>query len=142
MEKVFKKRWLLNLFTCAMMSCFALTSCGDDDKDEPNDPTNTETSIIGKWLCTYDAYGEPYDEPIEIVFDMDRTGYMWFQDEGPFSTRDEFEYVVTNSKIHIYWDGDVDDKETIRYELIKSGKELILYGLDDNDMAELHFKRK
>lgn len=35
MEKVFKKMWLLPLFICAIVSCLALTACGDDDKDEP-----------------------------------------------------------------------------------------------------------
>lgn len=45
MEKSLKKAWLLPLFICALMSCFVLTSCGNESKVEPNFQNNpTEMS--------------------------------------------------------------------------------------------------
>jgi len=35
-----KRKWLLPLFICAIMSCLALTSCGDDEPDLPKEIDN------------------------------------------------------------------------------------------------------
>lgn len=116
-----------------------LSSCGDDNKDEP-DPDPSEL-IIGKWVCYNDAYGYPWDEPLVYLFDADGTGYGWFQEE-PFSYRWEFTYSVTQSKIHFAeYDDYYDewDRYDLRYEISANGKSLVLYGYDDNDMSELHF---
>lgn len=94
--------------------------------------------IVGKWVCYDDAYGDPWFEPLVYQFDSDGTGYEWFQEE-PFSDRSEFTYTITESKIRIRWNYATDN---IRYEISSNGKSLVLYGLDDNDMSELHFVKQ
>lgn len=114
----------------------SFTSCGDDDKDEPKDEQN---SIVGKWKCTEDAFGNLWDEPLIYLFDEDGTGYEWFSDE-PYSYRNEFIYTATASKLRINY---IEDSEVanLRYELSKNGNKLKIYGIDDNDMSELEFSR-
>lgn len=41
-----KKMWLLPLFICTIMSCLALTACGDDDKDEPDVPGTSSANVM------------------------------------------------------------------------------------------------
>jgi len=135
MEKLFNGRWLVTCFV-TILACVAFSSCSDDDKDEPNqDP---QELIVGKWVCNYDAYGDWWDEPLVYQFDSDGSGYEWFQDE-PFSDRMEFMYSITESKIRIKTKYDTYN---IRYEISSNGKSLVLYGLDDDDMNELHFVKQ
>ena len=124
------------MFIIILMSCVTLTSCGDDDKDEPKqDP---QEMIVGKWICYDDAYGDPWDEPLVYQFDSDGSGYQWFQDE-PFSDRWEFTYTITDSKIRIKTKYDTYN---LRYEISSNGKTMVLYGWDDDDMEELHFVKQ
>lgn len=67
MKGLIKQPWLAALFVL-LMSCFALSSCGDDDKDEPN---GTNTSIVGTWSCSDRYYGG--------------TDYFTFNQNGTYS---------------------------------------------------------
>lgn len=126
-----------NLFKCFFMCLLvvAFSSCGNDDKDEPNE---NHPSVVGKWECIYDSYGDFWDEPLIYVFDEEGTGYQWFSDE-PFSYRLEFTYSITSSKLKIKTK--YDDVYNLRYELSSDGRNLTLYGWDDDDMSILKFSR-
>jgi len=137
MEKIFLERWLMTA-VIVLLSCFAFTSCGDDDnKDEPKQ--DSQEMIVGKWICYNNAYGDPWDEPLVYQFDSDGSGYQWFQDE-PFSDRWEFTYSLTESKLCIKTE--YGTTYNLRYEISYNGKSLVLYGWDDNDMEELHFVKQ
>lgn len=86
----------LKAIIIAMLITFVFVACGD--KDRPND--DETNMLVGKWECTLDSYGDPWDEPLIILFDSDGTGYQWFSEE-PFSERWEFNYVATSSKLKI-----------------------------------------
>lgn len=133
MNKELKNTRFISLLLIAMMSFFTLTSCGNDD-DEPlnSDPSKL---IVGKWICYNDAYGDPWDEPLIYQFDSDGSGYQWFQEE-PFSDRWEFSYTITESRLRVKTKYDTYN---LRYEFSLNGKNLVIYGWDDNDMEELHF---
>lgn len=137
MENFLKKRQLIPVLVVAIMSCLTLTSCGkdDDDDDEPQN-SNPSELIVGKWICNNDAYGYPWEEPLVCQFDSDGSGYQWFQDE-PFSYRWEFSYTITESKLYIK----TTDRDTynLRYVISNKGKNLVIYGWDDDDMEELHY---
>lgn len=133
MNKPVKKELAYALLFIMVASCVALTSCNDDDNDELE-----SMSIVGKWICYTDAYGDPWDEPLVYQFDSDGTGYEWFMDE-PFSNREEFTYTVTETRLRIKTKY---DSYILRYELSNKGKSLILYGWDDDDMEELHLVRQ
>ncbi len=142
MKEVLKLKHFFLLMVTAL-SCFIMTSCGDDKEDEPPSSDPSEM-IIGKWICYNDAYGAPWEEPLVYQFDSDGSGYGWFQDE-PFSNRWEFTYIVTPSKIRFSEYDKYDDswyRYNLRYELSTNGKSLVLYGYDDNDMEELHFVKQ
>ena len=106
-----------------------------DDKDEPQ----VATGLIGEWECMVDAYGDFWDEPLIFVFNEDGTGYEWFSDE-PYSYRTRFTYTTTSSELRIKFDSESYFDE-LRYKLSSNGKSLTIYGLDDDDMSELHFTR-
>lgn len=129
-----------HLFTSmmlAMLMCVVLVACGDKSKSKDEDLIQPQKNLVGKWECKMDAYGDPWDEPLIMMFDADGTGYQWFSDE-PFSERWTFNYVATSSKIKIRTQyGTVD----LEYEISSNGKTLILYEWDDNDMEELWFTR-
>ncbi len=122
-----------------------LASCSSsDDKDEDllpppsisDDKEDQAPTIVGKWICFNDAHGNHMFDPIILLFSEDGTGYIWFT-EYMSSDRDEFDYVLNGSKLTLrYVDGDI---ATIRYELSSNGETLIIYGLDDDDLAVLSF---
>lgn len=131
MTKVLKYLFLILLL-------LSVISCGDDDKDEPKDETNYgQKTIVGKWQCKYDAYGDLWFEPLIFLFDEDGTGYEWFSDE-PFSEREEFTYTYTSSRLVVRTGWTNYD---LRYEISSNGKSLVIYGWDDDNMSELHFTR-
>jgi len=45
---------LLPLFIFSLVSCFALTACGDDNEDEPQN--TDENLIVGIWLCDDESW--------------------------------------------------------------------------------------
>lgn len=113
------------------------TACSDKDKTDYNGLSQSQDRLVGKWECTLDAYGDPWDESLIMMFDSDGTGYQWFSDE-PFSNRWEFNYIATSSKIKIKTSyGNYD----LRYEISSNNNTLILYGWDNDDMDELWFTR-
>ncbi len=107
MEKVFKKAWLLPLFICALMSCFVLTSCGDDPKDEPNNPNNpnnpSETSkehpLTSKLKSTswhidrVTEYGETI-ETLNYITDIYFTDQPYNDDVFPLNYDDDGPYLI------------------------------------------------
>ena len=123
--------------TVILFMTIIFTSCGDKDKTNDNEPSQDQYRLVGKWECTLDAYGDPWDEPLIMMFDSDGTGYQWFSDE-PFSDRWEFNYIATSSKIKIRTSYGTYD---LRYEISSNNKTLIIYGWDNDDMEELWFTR-
>lgn len=107
-------------------------SCDDDDEEN-------EASIVGTWVCDFD----PATYYI-VCFKADGTGYDYFTEDG-LDEDDYFSYKVRGDQITLYYhDSDEDDywNMTIEYDLSSDGKRLTLYGMDDNDMAVLHFTKK
>lgn len=131
------KKYLSKLIMMTMLSVFIFTSCGDKKSDVEETINTSQELLIGKWECKLDAYGEPWDAPVIMLFDADGTGYQWFSDE-PFSDRWEFNFVATSSRLKIKTQYGIYE---LRYEISSNGKTLILYGWDDNDMEELWFTR-
>ena len=120
----------LFLIVLAVICSVGFVACGDDDEPETN-------KLVGKWECLYDAYGDPWDEPLYFVFNDDGTGSEWFFDDP--SDRLEFTYVVTSSAINVKTEyGDV---YKVEYKFSSKGNKLTLYGWDDDDMYELIFER-
>ncbi len=132
MEYIMYKTKFLKYFMLVFMFA-AVSSCGDNDKDEP-----TQATILGKWVCYDDAYGEPWDEPLIMAFDEDLSGYQWFSDE-PFSDRWEFSYNISGSKLRVKTQGQIYN---LRFELSTNGKNLAIFGWDDDDMEELYFVKE
>lgn len=125
---------------CLLLLCViiapAFVSCGSHD--EPSSDPSPQEMIVGKWICYEDAYGDPWDEPFVIQFDSDGTGYLWDQ-TFPFSEREEFSYIIMESKLRIKFE---DEVIIVRYSLSSNGKKLTLYGFDDDDMEELYFTKE
>ncbi len=48
MNNKLKKAWFLPMLIMTLMSCLVLTSCGDDDKDDPS-----SASIVGSWRTEF-----------------------------------------------------------------------------------------
>ncbi|MCM1517064.1 MAG: hypothetical protein NC117_00270 [Pseudoflavonifractor sp.] len=129
MEKFLKKAWLLPVLFCAMISCFALTSCGDDD-DEPGDAS----SLVGKW-------------GMEGVLDGDYvTSTMDFHKNGTVTVEEKFRnYPEDNYKVTVNYtvEGDLSEGATLNmygkdadgenysqtYVATISGKTLTLIGV-------------
>lgn len=114
---------LLPLFSCSSNS-------NSDDESEEN---GSKKTIVGKWKCYENAYGYKWEQPMIFVFEKNKTGYHSETEDGrnrkyDFDYRIEGDYVIIN-------------KKEVQYELSKNGKELTLYGLDNDDMAELHLQR-
>ncbi len=61
---------LLLLLMVAFLSASKCGPCPDIIDEE------TEKTIIGKWQCNLDAYGEPWDNPLIFQFYPDGTGYQ------------------------------------------------------------------
>lgn len=120
-----------------ILSILIISSCGDKNSEVEEPANKPQELLIGKWECKLDAYGDPWDEPLIMMFDLEGTGYQWFSDEL-FSDRWEFNYVATSSKLKIQTRYGTYE---LRYEVSSNGKTLILYGWDDNDMEELWFTR-
>ena len=106
-------------------------SCGDDNEEEKDG----SASIVGTWVCDFHV-----ETDYIICFKADGTGYDYFTEDG-LDEDDYFSYKVRGDKITLYYH-DSDDDVTIEYDLSSDGKQLTLYGMDDNDMAVLHFTRR
>lgn len=137
----------LKFFVC-FVCLSVLISCRHHDNKEDQEPDfPAKASIVGEWKCIFDAYGDRWDEPLIFCFDKDGTGYEWFSDE-PFSWRWNFLYTIQGSsllRIEYYddYDGEINIFRTdiTRFELSSDGNSLVIYGIDDDDMSELHFSR-
>lgn len=104
MKKVFSKTWLIPLLLIALMSCYSLTSCGDDkEKEEPNP---TEETIIGTWkwtgnneyeLLTFEKNGrvtwKEYDAETNRVKNAD---------DGTYSQKNDVITIVMDGEVGIY----------------------------------------
>lgn len=142
MNTMLKKYILFVIFTIT----FGLVaiSCGhDEDEDDIYQKENSTTNnlyqqFVGKWICYNDAYGDPWDEPLEFQFYDDGTGYQWFQEE-PFSQRWDFTYTVTSTKLVIKTKFGVYN---LVYEISTKRQTLVLYGWDDDDMEVLTFVKE
>lgn len=135
MKVLVNGKWL-SIALMLLVSSFALTSCGSGDDDDPT--PNPQEMIVGKWISYYDAYGDPWIEPLEYQFYADGTGYGWFQEE-PFSYRWEFTYAISQTKIRFNEDGEIYH---LPYEMSADGKSLVLYDMDEDDLQEIHFVKQ
>ena len=118
----------------ALTFALGFTACGDDDDDDT--PSDSQ-SIVGKWKCTHDAYGDLWDDPYYIIFKSDGTGYEYFEDEDVW----RFEYVATSTKLTLYYDDD-STPDILTYSITSNGKKLTIIGMDDDDMSVLEFTRQ
>jgi len=102
MEKVFKKMWLLPLFICTIMSCGALTSCGDDDEDEPDSSSNA--TIVGVWrldfedgyqLLTFEKNGK------YTLVEFDFASGNW-SEKGTYSINGNVLTMLSDGEVSVY----------------------------------------
>ena len=125
-------------------SCFLF---GGDDDDDDDKQDSTADALVGTWVCDFDE-----DTDYIFCFKSDGTGYDYFTEDG-LDEDDYFSYKVRGKTITLYyeehgWDYRYNEPETeyynitIEYDLRQNGKSLTLYGLDDNDMAVLHFTKR
>ena len=128
------KKYLLNWMTILMVAIVSVgfVSCGDDDDDEKSGTP----SLVGTWVCDFD----PATDYI-VCFKADGTGYSYFTEDG-LDENDYFSYKVRGDQITLYYHDSIYWNMTIEYDLSSDGKRLTLYGIDDNDMAVLHFTKK
>lgn len=135
------KKNLLNWMPIIMAFLLGLSfiSCHHDDPDD-QEQTETETpTLIGIWICDFES-----DIDFIICFKEDGTGYDYFTGNTE-EEREEFSYKVRDDKITFYYWDSYEGKyynRTVEYDLSSNGKSLTLFGMDNNDMAVLHFKRK
>lgn len=88
-----KTTLLLSMLLC-MMSCFVLSSCGDD-----NDPSN-DSPIIGTW--TFDN-SDTYETDIyTLVFNSDYSGYIENTYNSRASYKMNFEWSLTTTSNGTY----------------------------------------
>lgn len=122
----------------ALTFALGFTACGDDDDDDT--PSDSQ-SIVGKWKCTHDAYGDLFDGPYYIIFKSDGTGYDYFDggEEGGRIWR--FEYVATSTVLTLYYEDD-STPDVLTYSMTSNGKKLTIIGMDDDDMSVLEFTRQ
>ncbi len=115
-----------------------LSSCGDDDEDDPTPiPTpNPEVSIVGLWQAEYDE-----NEYFVMCFKENGKGYGCEKGKED-KARSQFSYQLKGDKIYFYGDDTIWENVVVEYELSKDGKQLTIYGVDDNDLSVLHFKRQ
>lgn len=133
---------LVNLLFVCIVS-FTFVSCSSDNDDETEPTLTQEEKILGKWVCTRNAYGEYLDDPIIIQFNEDLTGYIVFC-EGNYSERIRINYWMTTTRIHIteFYEDDDPYEYELKYQFSDKDKTLTLTGMDDNDMKTLRFTRQ
>lgn len=131
------KQTKFNWMTILMVAILSVgfVSCGKNDDDD----IGGTSSIIGTWVCDFDTTTD-----YVICFMSDGTGYGYFTEDG-LEEDDHFSYKVREDKITLYYHSSYADNywnKTIEYDLSSDGKRLTLYGMDDNDMAVLHFTKR
>ena len=110
MNNKLKKAWFLPMLIMTLMSCLVLTSCGDDDKDDPS-----SASIVGSWRTefsggyyqvTFEKNGKYSEVNYEPVYGAD-TDLTMVDSEG-----DKYYYTIltlTSDKLVLMdEDGDSD----------------------------------
>lgn len=131
MKEVLKKMWLLPLFICTLLGCITLTACGDDDKDEPENPTpnKNELLIIGEW-----SRNESASSYYRMVFLDDGTGYdKVMMSNGSYNIDETFNWSINGSNLSIIWEGSGIDSYTI---VSVTAKELIIR---DNNLEQFTY---
>lgn len=115
------------MLVIALMSCFALTSCGDDDKEEPDNPSvnKSELLIIGEW-----SRNESGNSYYRIVFLEDGTGYDKVMHGSSYNIDETFKWSVKGSNLSIVWEG--SDRESFTIVSV-TARELIIRDSDDPD---------
>ena len=106
MEKIIRKNWLMT-FAVILISCFVLTSCGNDDNnDGPDEPgTNIpetatyEDLIIGEW--EFDN-----DDETRIFFRANGTGYDKIFWNGEWDKDETFEWEIKGTKLYLDYYGE------------------------------------
>ncbi|MCQ2247354.1 MAG: hypothetical protein MJZ69_11310 [Bacteroidaceae bacterium] len=101
----------------------------------------SSTSIIGTWRIDNWLDGGGY---YEFCFKEDGTGYEECQEySGKQVEHWDISYKVREGKITIYYGEDEDWWDwTLDFDISIDGKILTIYGMDDDDMKVMKFKRK
>lgn len=123
MSKLIQEKWRLLMLVFAFVSCITLASCGDDDKDEPDDSNNINKSLlIGEWHITNGSYD------YRVVFLSDGTGYDKVYSGSNYNIDETFKWSVKGSNLTIIWEGNDIDSYTI---LTLTAKDLALRENED-----------
>lgn len=88
-----KTTLLLSMLLC-MMSCFVLSSCGDD-----NEPSN-DSPILGTWV--YDAGSSTYEDYYTLVFNSDYSGSIENSYGSRATEKMNFEWSLTTTSDGTY----------------------------------------
>lgn len=131
-------RTVVAVMMCVLMSA-TFTSC--DDKDEDGKSDNNSSSLVGKWKTTYyDDSWETWEffsngilriyycEPDQDYEEEHSRGYSVKGNQLRVEGEDDGEYILGTFTINgnqltytcrWYYDGDVDDEETIVFTRVK-----------------------
>lgn len=133
MKFYFKKFCLFSLVITAMMSCFALTSCGDDN-DEPEAPVNAnEQLIIGEWSRNEDQQSSYY----HITFVEGGTGYDMVRVNNKYNIDETFQWSMNGSTLTLLWESGEIQIFTV---VSVTAQELILRDVEEPDFPD-HYTR-
>lgn len=131
MEKILKKNWLLAL-AAVMISCFAFTACGSDDKDVPDNPDDPTTAnyaelLVGEW--EFDDDGKT-----RIVFQSNGTGYEKIIWEGEWDKDATFVWEIKGNKLYLDYYG--EDNVTLPIVSLTSKKLMVkIYDEEEDEYS-------
>lgn len=108
---------------------------------ESNRTAQTPKEIIrGTWTCKKNAYGDPWDDTKDIVckiiFSERYVVMNWYLGSQIVDSYIDKNYEIKNNQIVIE-----NFRYPLEYKLTNNDNTLTIYGLDNNDMAELTFER-
>ncbi|MDE6416711.1 MAG: hypothetical protein K2K68_06780 [Duncaniella sp.] len=133
-----KKLKFLAFLMMGIVACFGLTSCGDDDDDEPGD----ESSVVGTWVAKYYDDSEGCGNVTETLeFKADGTCSTTHRCEDPYEgvVKAKGTYVVLGDpedgcyiRMRLMFDDEPGVYETVEMFVKRQGNKLIAY----NDEGE------
>lgn len=96
--------------------------------------------LRGSWCCKKNAYGSPWDETrnvvCKVVFSAKYITMDWYLGSQIIESGIDKQFKIEDSKIVIN-----GYNYPLDYKLSNDNNTLTIYGLDDDDMAELTFER-
>lgn len=128
MDKLKKASLITTIIIMLFSSCMALTSCGDDEKDEPANSSTTQ-GLIGTWQNQYYIYH----------FDSNGKGYFQYSPtNGAYNavgnTKSNFVWNASSNILSLTFDGSGTTSactQTYYYEV--DGNLLVLMNINSGD---------